>query len=330
MKTIRFFRRVYADNAQRRDRRRSLATDVRLHLRNVLLWRRNELLVRSHYSEDWPLVFIVGAPRSGTTLLSQLMTRHLCLAWIDNETARYWSAPVEGLRRALVQGAGGRELVSLTSHLGATDGRGGPHEFGWFWQWFGEFPDADELSREELASVKWNDLQRQLYAMSGLARLPLLLKSVTYVNYQIGTLVAVLPRVRFVHIHRDPRFAAQSILEARRARYGDTSHWWSLRPRAWRDWSALAPIEQVCRQVMHAKQSIDAALAGPAHGLGLSISYEQLVVRPGEVLADVSRHLGVPLRNPGELRALTLETQNRSQADSRALALIEQALDALG
>jgi hypothetical protein len=329
MKLIRFFRRVYGDNAQRRDRRRRLRSDLRLWARNALLARRNARLVERCYNERWPIVLVVGAPRSGTTLLSQLMARHLELVWVDQSTARYWSAPVEGLRRALARGSLDPAQVSLRSWLGTGEGAASPHEFGWFWQWFGEFPDADELDPAELAQVHWDALRRQLYAMSGLAGRPLLLKSISYVDYQIGALAQLLPNVRFVHVRRDPRFAVRSILAARRARYGSESCWWSLRPRAWRDWLALEPVAQVCRQVTHATRAIDAALVGPARGLGIALDYEGLVAQPAALLRALAAHAGAALRDAPGLDALLLESGNRAEAEPERLEAIERELEKL-
>jgi hypothetical protein len=329
MKPLRFFRRVHGDNARRRDRRRRLAADLGLWARNALLARRNERLVERFYSERWPVVLVVGAPRSGTTLLSQLMARHLALAWVDQATARYWSAPVEGLRRALARGSLDPAQVSLRSWLGTGEGSASPHEFGWFWQWFGEFPDADELDPAEVARVRWDALRRQLLAMCGLAGQPLLLKSITYVDYQIAALARALPGVRFVHIRRDPRFAVRSILEARRARYGSESCWWSLRPRDWRDWLALDPVVQVCRQVTHATRAIDAALAGPARGLGISLDYEQLVAEPGAALRALAAFVPVELRDASGLDALRLESGNRAEVEPERLEQIERELEKL-
>jgi hypothetical protein len=329
VKAVRFFRRVHADRGLRRDRRAHLARDLALFARNALLIPRNERLVSRHQSERWPIVLLVGAPRSGTTLLSQLMARHLEVAWIDNAAARYWMVPVEGLRRSLSRGPVGSASIALRSWLGAGEGAAAPHEFGWFWQWFGEFPDADELDAAELERVRWDALRRQLCAMSGLASRPLVLKSLTYVDYQIAALARTLPHVRFVHIRREPRFAVRSILAARRARYGDESHWWSVRPRAWREWSALDPVAQVCRQVAHATRAIDAALAGPARGLGLRLDYEQLVADPAAALAAVGAHVGAGLRDPDGLAALQLDSGNAEGDESERLAQIEQELDKL-
>ena len=46
----------------------------------------------------WPLVFVLGLPRSGTTLLTQLLGHSLDVAVVNNLVARFWLAPVTGMR----------------------------------------------------------------------------------------------------------------------------------------------------------------------------------------------------------------------------------------
>jgi hypothetical protein len=43
---------------------------------------------------EGPVFFIVGAPRSGTTLLLQTIINHYNLGYINNFIARFWEAPV--------------------------------------------------------------------------------------------------------------------------------------------------------------------------------------------------------------------------------------------
>jgi len=45
-----------------------------------------------------PVVFVVGLPRSGTTLLSQLLAYCLDAGYVTNVAARFWLAPVHGIR----------------------------------------------------------------------------------------------------------------------------------------------------------------------------------------------------------------------------------------
>ena len=82
-----------------------------------------------------PLIYIVGAPRSGTTLLSQVVSRFLDVGYINNLIARFWRRPSVGIHLSrLVLGGGGREQIAFESEHGTTPGAAGPHEFGYFWR----------------------------------------------------------------------------------------------------------------------------------------------------------------------------------------------------
>src|SRR5688572_30011389 len=49
-------------------------------------------------SSQLPVVYIVGAPRSGTTLVSQLLAKYLDVGYINNLIARFWMRPLAGIR----------------------------------------------------------------------------------------------------------------------------------------------------------------------------------------------------------------------------------------
>ena len=50
--------------------------------------------------ERFPTLHVVGPPRSGTTLLMQLLAAHLDVGYINNLIAAFWQAPLYGIRLA--------------------------------------------------------------------------------------------------------------------------------------------------------------------------------------------------------------------------------------
>jgi hypothetical protein len=54
----------------------------------------------------------VGVPRSGTTLLYQLIARFLRVGFITNRMARYWMTPIAG---AMLSGRIDRSQIELAS-----------------------------------------------------------------------------------------------------------------------------------------------------------------------------------------------------------------------
>ncbi|MCB0031474.1 MAG: sulfotransferase, partial [Anaerolineales bacterium] len=63
-----------------------------------LHWLEERLLQRmvTNNVEPLQLLFVVGAPRSGTTLLYQLLATRFAVSYFNNFTARFTAAPLLG------------------------------------------------------------------------------------------------------------------------------------------------------------------------------------------------------------------------------------------
>ncbi|MFH1465757.1 MAG: sulfotransferase [Pseudomonadota bacterium] len=323
-----FLTKVYADNAARIEGRRNLARDLALHSMNSALRPLERVAVRVRPQRRPPIVLIVGAPRSGTTLLYQLMSRHLEVAYVTNFMARFWMAPVLGqwLNEVVLRGA--NPLAGeLESAFGVTRGPLAPHEFSWLWRRWVDLEASDHLTRAELEAVDWRPLLDELEAMAAWSGRPLVLKALNHVDYHIEFLAARLPQARFVHIEREPRFVVQSILESRVGRYGDVGAWWSLRPRDWASWRSASPVDQVCHQVRDCLEHVRAGLATLPRERRLELSYEELVREPGSELRRLAGFVGCSLRHVHQLDSLQLRPSNRDRVDPETLAAIQTRIE---
>jgi len=106
---------------------------------NQTLYPKELELISNFTNPNLPIIFIVGAQRSGTTLLMQLMTSFFKLSYPNNFIARYWNVPFIGavLYNSLSRNLNKKNNIDLHSDLGYTSGLEGPHEFGYFWKkWF--------------------------------------------------------------------------------------------------------------------------------------------------------------------------------------------------
>src|SRR5438105_462788 len=72
-------------------------------------------------STELPIIYLVGLPRSGTTLLSQLVSRQLEVGYINNLVARFWLRPSVGVRLSnALLGGHRRDAIELASTFGVT------------------------------------------------------------------------------------------------------------------------------------------------------------------------------------------------------------------
>jgi hypothetical protein len=297
VRIIDFYRAAYDDNARRRrEDRHSILRDAGLYLRNMVLRPREKRLVDRFHRPDAPICFIVGAPRSGTTLLHQLITQQLDVGYISNFVARYWMAPLCGFLAYQRRFPQGPTAHALTSRLGVAHGIHAPHEFSWFWRYWVPFPICDQLTDDELAALDWTPALHELGALAGWLRRPLVLKNLNHVDFHTAWLAQRMPGARFVWIERDAPFVLQSILLARKRRYNNDQIWWSVRPLGFEDWAQRSPEEQVVFQY----EAIEASLAVAARAIPerfLRVSYETLTSQPRRTLQRIAVFAGAAPRD---------------------------------
>src|SRR5665213_31108 len=77
---------------------KDLAREKRLAALNELLAPVEAELERHYSAPRFPVTFVLGPPRSGTTLTSQLLAQSGLFGIISNFAARFWRAPALGLR----------------------------------------------------------------------------------------------------------------------------------------------------------------------------------------------------------------------------------------
>ena len=253
-------------------------------------------------ASNLPIIYIVGAPRSGTTLLSQIISRYLPVGYINNLIARFWLRPAVGIRLSEVLiGENGRNEITFQSSFGTTRKIQEPHEFGYFWrQWF----NLDQAPTHKLSTTFVNSLDREgLKAALEKEILMSFQRPVVFKNvicgFQASYLTAIHSRSLFIHISRDPLTTAASILKSRKERFGSYDVWWSLKPSSWpflqhdRD-----PSTEVALQVYECRREIDEELLKPnVHGL--HVTYEELCERPLFVLSQICQALekmGYPMK----------------------------------
>lgn len=253
---------------------------------------------------DLPLVYVVGAPRSGTTLVSQLLAKYLDVGYINNLIARFWRRPIVGIRlSAICLGPDARRAISLHSTHGVTPGLAGPHEFGYFWRyWFGlDRAATHHLMPHEVARVDAEALGRVLRQeiLGGFGR-PTVFKNVIC-GFQAQLLTRIHPRSLFIHVTRDPLATGASILAARRARYGSYDAWWSLKPATFDTIRhAATAAEQVAMQVQDCRVEFAAELGSPGvHAM--TLSYEDTCLGPE---AQLERICEAMCRLGGDVRPL--------------------------
>ncbi|MFH5831724.1 sulfotransferase [Halalkalibaculum sp. DA384] len=236
-----------------------------------------------------PFLFVIGLPRSGTTLLSQLLVHCLDVGYINNLAARFWRAPVTGIRFADSVLETGR-FQAFQSHYGATQELADIHEFGYFWR---EWLKKDSFKNIKNAraiedQIDWGGLRKALANMQAQFNRPMVFKNI-FGSYHIPKLNNVLEQTLWIYIERDPLDTAVSILEARRKYYDDPNNWWSYVPPQYEQIIDKDYWHQIAGQIHYLKKFYHQELEDMEDsGRGLSFSYDKLCSNPAGLLEAVT------------------------------------------
>ncbi len=257
---------------------------------NGLLSVCQEAVNRKYESLRFPILLLMGAPRSGTTLFMQWLVESQCWGYPSNLISRFFEAPYIGARvqQVLIENDFRNEItefkenVPYESTLGKTQGALAPHEFWHFWRRFFTLgPEADIPSPESLAQTDVARFKRELASLEAALEKPLALKGM-YLNWNIPFLDSIFDRVLFIHVKRDPAYVIQSLLESRQKFFGSEGMWYSVRPPEYTWLKDLDPVSQVAGQVYFVRKAVEAGMTQVAEPRRLSVDYERFCETPAE------------------------------------------------
>ena len=228
-----------------------------------------------------PPLLIVGAPRSGSTLLYQALVQGFDVGYLANRHCRLWGAPslVERTHRP-------SPGSSFDSRFGQTSGPDAPSECGPFWyRFFRRHPQYVPLSEADPARLR--RLRAAVRALGDAAGKPLVFKNLLC-TLRLEPIGAALPEAVFVVIRRDLVANAASVLEARRTLHGDYGTWWSAEPPEIDELRALPPHEQAVEQIRRIEALVDRDRERLGAHRFLEVRYEELCDDPHGTLAAVA------------------------------------------
>lgn len=293
----------------------------------------NEILAPSEEAdyrdlpERLPTLHILGAPRSGTTLLHQVVASCLDVGYINNLIAAFWRAPVYGIRlsRKLLAEV---PVSSFRSRYGRTSGIHEPHEFGYFWS---SVLGYDEMRQRDAAfedQIDWARLRSILINMAEAFGRPLVLKPFL-LAWHIARLQAVMPKACFVWIRRDPLQTALSIVELRKKYAGSLETWVGLKPAEYA-WLKDEPYwTQVAGQVCYIEKSIRSQIEAVGGRNVLTIDYEDFAENPKTVLRQIQELLGHNGFRPDSTSQppTSFTTRRRTPQDSEDYERVRQEVE---
>jgi len=251
--------------------------------------------------EDYPLIFVMGPLRSGTTLFTQWLAATGIVAYPTNLLSRFYGAPLVGAQVQLMltdprynfrdEIIDFNSKIDFSSENGKTQGALAPNEFWYFWRRFLPFGEVDWLPDEELHRVVDKEgLVAELTGLTKVFRKPFALKSMI-LNYNIPFLNDIFSKAIFVQIKRDPVANLLSILEARKRQFGDESHWYSFKIPEYESLKDLDSIHQSAGQLTYINRAVEIGMQKVDESRKLEVNYESFCDNPFIIFEQLQEKL---------------------------------------
>jgi hypothetical protein len=257
-------------------------------------------------------VFILGSPRTGSTLLYQLMINFFDLFYISNLTNDYFSS-VPAVGALLHQTLHPDTLVSYESSYGKTSAVYEPSEGSKVMsKWFGGSHPSQINSTTVIPSMR-DHLKKTVSSICAMSKKPFLIKN-AWNCFRIENLSTLFPNGKFIWIRRDIGESATSDLKSR-INQGNPQIWNSATTHNYREIQRRPPHEQVVLQQYEYNRAMGSDLQTFASQRYIEIWYE-------DICNDTSRHLGrleAFLDTPQRKTALPTLKRSRSSFDNEEI-----------
>lgn len=290
-----------------------------------------EKLMLSKSRLKYPPIFIIGPPRSGTTLLYQLLVHHFHLAHFKNTTSPFFRVPVMTTKLILQFLKPGPYMSDFTSEYGVSHGWMAPGEAGEIWnRWY---PTEDKEGYNYTPTGYLSDRNKHIIyetiaLMEDIFQAPFINKN-TKNSVRIQSLAEVFPDALFIQICRNPFDIANSILKARKERGKSVDDWWSAMPKEINQLKNKNYLEQICGQVFYIEKNIKEDIEKIGTEKLKIIDYETLCKHPQNQMDEIKAFLnthGCSIQIKNEIPESFVRSEYKANALTKEQEIIKDLI----
>jgi len=241
-------------------------------------WAKREAqIVKSANKPRWSPIFIVGAPRAGTTLVYQSILASFKVSYFLNLVDRLPNSP--GLvTRAICRLFSPSPPRSFESSFGEIKGLLAPSHGRHIWaRWFPG--DQGYVPAGFLAQEQMQEIRGTIATIERAFDLPFFNKAQGHC-VRILPLHEAFPEAVYLRVSRDHLQTAQSLLLGRKRYFGDAKKWFSVKPKAYDRIARFEPCQQICEQLFEIEKDLDRDLGDVAAGRVFDLQYESFCSDP--------------------------------------------------
>ncbi len=277
-----------------------------------------KILLMRKFQPSMPVLFILGLPRSGTTLVYQYIVHRLHVAYFTNGVGKYPQSPcfISYVQNALY----GDYKSDFQSNYGKVTGHVAPREAGSFW---GRFFGYDEyIYFDQMNALDVKNLRNMIGCMQYIfGNVPFVNKNIKHM-LRIDALQNIFPNAYFLVVRRNTCHVALSMLRGRYANDRSPEEWWSVKPEDYEDLIKHPVEEQVAGQLKSLQKRMNHDLAKLSSRV-LYIDYEDFCRCPEMLISMLLRTLGpMNFKNPPEESFQISCSEPKTQSECRVIELL--------
>lgn len=273
-----------------------------------------EISEYKNLEEKFSTIHIIGAPRSGTTLLVQSIASFINVGYINNLIAAFWKAPTIGIKLSNHL-LGNNFISSFESNLGRTSKINEPHEFGYFWYDLLGYPDFSQRDADFENSIDWERVKNTFINMTYAFQNPILFKSFL-LGWHAKKVIDILPKTLFIYVKRDIIENALSILKVREKKHNDRNYWAAMKPLEYKYLKEKNYYEQILGQIFYLEKSYLNQLDDVPKENQMRIDYKHFCENPNMIIRELIEKLKKLGNSHVEMRNVPIKPFNKPSLNS--------------
>ena len=259
-------------------------------------------------------IFIIGAPRTGSTILYQALTNYLDIMYIDNLACRWCNNLFFGMWLSYKKFQNQPHDNFKAEHGNTTRfGDHAPGECGGFWyRWLPKdrhFVDENDFNENVVKEIR-----KEISAIINYYDKPLVFKNLN-TGQRLRLIKQCFPEAKFIFIRRDPRFTVRSILKARKKAKVKKEQWWSVMPPYYQDLLPLPEREMCAGQVFYIDEQIMKDLELFQDKNAMELHHREL---SEDCIQRIAEWIGAQKKSGGQLPIFLKDYSNKLELSEQA------------
>jgi len=241
-------------------------------------------------------VFIIGAPRTGSTILYQAITNRFDVLYIDNLTCLFHQFLPLGMKLSKFFYSDSAHNVS-SSHFGKTTNFGlhAPAECGNFWyRWLPK--DKHFIDYDDFDDRVVKEIHQEIYSVIKKERKNFVFKNLN-AGQRLRLIRKVSPNAKIIFIRRNPLETALSIYKSRIKNDVKDDEWWSIMPPNVKELNKLPLFEKIVKQIYYLEKQIMRDKKLFPQKKFLTIDYKTFLDNPENILEIIKKFMGEDIKN---------------------------------